>query len=121
MYVTMLKSKIHRAVVTGADVEYIGSITIDKKLMDAAGILENEQVHVADLKNGNRLQTYVIAGPEGSGEICLNGAAAKLVEVGDVVIIMAYCQLDAQESAGHRPRVVIVNEKNGISEIKQSE
>lgn len=112
MILTILKSKIHRATVTQADVAYIGSITIDKKLMDAAGILEYEQVHVADIDNGNRLVTYTIAGEAGSGIICINGAGAKLVSCGDKVIIMSYCQMTGNESKKFMPKVVFVNGNN---------
>lgn len=114
MNITMLKSKIHRAVVTQAELDYVGSITIDKALMDAAGIVEYEKVQIADINNGNRLETYVIAGEENSGVICLNGAAAKLVEVNDKVIIMSYAQLDAQEAKSHKPTVVFVDGHNRI-------
>ncbi|MHB1313953.1 MAG: aspartate 1-decarboxylase [Christensenellales bacterium] len=114
MVITMLKSKIHRAVVTGADINYVGSITIDRDLMDAAGLFAYEKVQIADINNGNRLETYVIEGPRGKGDICLNGAAAKLVEVSDCIIIMAYCQMDANEAAKHNPRIVFVDEKNRI-------
>ena len=112
MNVTMLKAKIHRATVTLAELDYVGSITIDRTLMDAAGIHEYEQVHVADLQNGNRLVTYAIAGKPDSGIICLNGAAARLVNVGDKVIIMSYCQMDEAEADGFYPRVVFVDEGN---------
>lgn len=94
MIINMLKSKIHRAVVTEANINYIGSITIDKDIIDAAGLHEYELVHVVDINNGNRLETYIIAGPRGKGDICLNGAAARLVHVGDNVIIMSYCKID---------------------------
>ena len=96
---SMLKGKIHRATVTQAQRDYVGSISIDQSLMDAAGILEYERVQVADVDNGNRLETYVIAGEPGSGMICLNGAAAASVSVGDTIIIMCYCQLDTAEAA----------------------
>jgi len=98
MMLTMLKAKIHRAVVTEANLNYVGSITIDAALMEAAGILEYEQVHVVDINNGNRFETYVISGSRDSGVICLNGAAARLVQPGDQVIIMAYCSVDANEA-----------------------
>lgn len=116
MILTILKSKIHRATVTQADVAYIGSITIDKKLMDSAGILEYEQVHIADIDNGNRLVTYVIAGEAGSGIICINGAGAKLVSCGDKVIIMSYCQMTENESKKFMPKVVFVNGNNAECE-----
>ncbi|MBQ1327969.1 MAG: aspartate 1-decarboxylase [Eubacterium sp.] len=111
---TFLKSKIHRAVVTQAALNYVGSITVDEELMEASGILEYEKVQVADVDNGNRLETYVIAGERGSGIICLNGAAARLVSEGDKVIIMSYAQMTAEEFADNPPKVVFVNEKNQI-------
>jgi aspartate 1-decarboxylase len=121
MILTMLKAKIHRAVVTEANLNYTGSITIDISLMKAAGINEFEQVHVVDVDNGNRLITYVIAGPADSGTICLNGAAARLVLAGDKVIIMAYCQLDSTEVQKYNPKVVYVDSMNKITNIKNSE
>ena len=117
MYITMLKSKIHRATVTQSDLNYVGSITIDKKLMDAAGLFEYEKVQIADIDNGNRFETYIIAGEETSGCICLNGAAAKCVEVGDKIIIMAYAQMTPEENENHFPKVVFVNDNNEITEI----
>lgn len=114
MLLTVLKAKIHRAVVTEANLDYVGSITIDRDLMDEAGIVEYEQVHVVDIDNGNRLVTYVIEGERGSGVICLNGAAARLVHKGDKVIIMAYCHIDANEAKTMKPRVVFVDENNKI-------
>ncbi|MDR0405694.1 MAG: aspartate 1-decarboxylase [Clostridiales bacterium] len=114
MELTMLKSKIHRAVVTEANADYVGSITVDKALMDAAGIFEYEQVHVVDVDNGSRLVTYAIAGREGAGGICLNGAAARLMNVGDKVIIMAYCRVSPREAERHTPAVVFVDGKNQI-------
>lgn len=121
MLLTMLKGKIHRAAVTEADLHYVGSITIDQDLMDAAGLLSYEKVLVADVDNGNRLETYIIAGARGSGIICLNGASAQLVTVGDKVIIMAFCQMDADEAATHRPLVVFVDGQNKIREITRYE
>jgi aspartate 1-decarboxylase len=111
---TMLKGKIHRATVTEANVDYEGSITIDAALMDAAGILPFEQVHVLDINNGSRLVTYAIEGDRGSGVICINGAAAHLVKVGDLVIILAYDVLTEEEAREHRPRLVYVNSRNEI-------
>ncbi|MCR5460987.1 MAG: aspartate 1-decarboxylase [Acetatifactor sp.] len=116
MQVTMLKSKIHRAVVTQSELNYVGSITIDKEILEAAGIIEYEKVQVVDVDNGNRLETYVIAGESGSGIVCLNGAAARCVQVGDKVIIMAYVQMDIAEAEVHRPKVVLVDENNKVSE-----
>ncbi len=121
MYLTMLKSKIHRATVTQSELNYVGSITIDKTLMDAAGILEYEKVQIADIDNGNRFETYVIAGEPKSGCICLNGAAAKCVELGDKVIIMAYAQMTPEENKNHYPKVVFVNDKNEITEVTNYE
>lgn len=121
MQLTMLKGKIHRAVVKQAELNYVGSITIDPKLMEAAGILEYEQVQIVDVENGNRFETYTIDGEPGSGMICLNGAAARQVQVGDHVIIMAYCQMDAKETADHKPKVVFVDEDNHISRVSNYE
>ena len=121
MMLTMLKGKIHRATVKQAEVDYIGSITIDSELMEAAGILEYEKVQVADVNNGKRLETYVIAGEPGSGTICLNGAAAHYVEVGDKVIIMCYAQVDEREAAQMKPRVVFVDDDNKASRITRYE
>jgi aspartate 1-decarboxylase len=111
---TMLKSKIHRARVTDANIHYEGSITIDRKLMAAADILPYEQVHVLNVDNGARFTTYAIEGKEGSGEICLNGAAARLAVKGDIVIILTYTQVPEEELNSHRPRIVHVNENNAI-------
>lgn len=108
----MLKSKIHRARVTQAKPDYVGSITVDSALLEAAGLYEYEKVTVADVDNGNRLETYTIAGERGSGIICLNGAAARLVREGDTVIIMSYAQITPEEAAEHRPTVVFVDENN---------
>jgi aspartate 1-decarboxylase len=111
---TMLKSKIHRARVTDANINYEGSITIDSKLMAAADILPYEQVHVLNINNGNRFTTYAIEGEAGSGTICLNGAAARLAVKGDIVIILTYTQVPEEETKDYRPKVVHVNEKNAI-------
>ncbi len=121
MNITMLKGKIHRATVTQAELDYVGSITVDMDLLDAAGILEYEKVQVVDINNGERLETYTIAGERGSGVICLNGAAARCVQKGDKVIIMAYCTMSADEAKTHRPKVVFVGEKNEISSVAQYE
>lgn len=112
MYRTMMKSKIHRATVTEANLNYIGSITIDEDLMEAADLLENEKVQIVNNNNGARLETYVIPGPRGSGVICLNGAAARLVQPGDNVIIISYAQMSAEELRSHKPTVVFVGENN---------
>ena len=114
MNITLLKAKIHRAVVTQADLDYVGSITIDTRLLEESGIMEYEKVQIVDIDNGNRFETYTIAGEEGSGIICLNGAAAKCVNVGDKVIIMAYCDMTPDEAKEHKPTVLFVNEKNEI-------
>lgn len=106
MYINLLKSKIHRVHITESNLNYIGSITIDQNLMDAADILPNEKVQVVDNNNGARFETYVIPGERGSGVICLNGAAAHLVNVGDVVIIMAYTWMERSEAESFKPRVI---------------
>ena len=121
MYLTMLKSKIHRATVTESNLNYVGSITIDEALMEGAGIIEYEKVQIVDIDNGMRFETYVITGERNSGCICLNGAAARCVQNGDKVIIMAYAQLSSDEIASHHPKVVFVNENNEIIEIAESE
>lgn len=114
MEITMLQGKIHRAVVKQAEPDYVGSITIDPILMEAAGIREYQYVQVADVENGNRLETYTIEGEPGSGMICLNGAAARLVNPGDHVIIMAYATMTPEEADRHVPNVVFVDENNRI-------
>ncbi|MBO5614027.1 MAG: aspartate 1-decarboxylase [Prevotella sp.] len=114
MQITLLKSKIHRAKVTQADIDYVGSITIDSDLLSESGIMEYEKVQIADVNNGNRFETYTIAGEAGSGIICLNGAAAKCVNVGDTIIIMAYADMTPEEAATHKPTVLFVNEKNQL-------
>jgi aspartate 1-decarboxylase len=114
---TLMTSKIHRATVTQADLHYVGSVTIDPDLTEAAGLVENEQVTIADITNGQRVITYVIEGERGSGVIGINGAAAHLVSPGDLVIIMAYGQLDETEVSTHHPRVVHVDESNRIVAI----
>ena len=121
MIFTMLKAKIHRAAVTESNLHYVGSITIDRTLMEASGILEYEKVSVVDIDNGSRFDTYVIEGDCGSGVICVNGAAARLVQPGDKVIILAYCQMDSEEAENHSPKIVFVGSGNNILEIKSSE
>ena len=111
---TMLKSKIHRATVTGADLNYVGSITIDQDLLDAADIREHEQVHVVDVDNGARFETYTIAGARGTGELKINGAAARLVHTGDTVIVISYAAYDERELDSYEPKVVHVNADNAI-------
>ena len=114
MYRTMLKSKIHRATVTQADLHYVGSVTVDEDLMDAADLLPGEQVAIVDVTNGARLETYVIAGERGSGVIGINGAAARLVHPGDLVILIAYGQMDDVEARAYQPRVVFVDADNKL-------
>ena len=114
---SMIQGKIHRATVTGADLHYVGSITIDEALLDAANIAPGPQVDIADVNNGNRLSTYTIAGPRGSGVIQLNGAAAHLVNLGDLVIIMAYCQVPESMVKGWEPAVAFVDAENHIVEV----
>lgn len=121
MTLEMLKSKIHRATVTQAELNYVGSITIDERLMAAAGILEYEKVQIADVDNGARFETYVIAGEAGSGIICLNGAAARMVSTGDKVIIMSYAQMTPEEAKGHPPKVVFVDGSNQITAVTSYE
>ena len=114
MELTLLKAKIHRATVTQADLDYVGSITIDSNLLAESGIMEYEMVAIADIDNGSRFETYAIAGEAGSGIICLNGAAAKCVNVGDKVIIMAYAQMTPDEAKSHKPTVLFVDNNNKI-------
>lgn len=121
MILTMLKGKIHRATVTQAELNYMGSITIDKTLMESSGILENEKVQIVDINNGARLETYVIPGKRDSGVICLNGAAARLVQTGDKVIIIAYAQMNEDEAKKYKPAVVFMNDDNTIKEITNYE
>ena len=118
---TLFKSKIHRATVTQACLDYVGSITIDETLMDAADILINEKVQVVDINNGERLETYAIPGPRGSGIICLNGAAARLVQPGDKVIIITYAVMDDREAKDWKPTVAFLNDANQITELKNEE
>ena len=121
MLIEIFKSKIHRVRVTESDLNYIGSITIDEDLMDAADIMINEQVAVVDINNGARLETYAIPGPRGSGVICLNGAAARLVQPGDKVIIITYAVVDNQEAKTWKPTVAFLNDANQITEMKNEE
>ena len=114
----MFASKIHRATVTGADVDYEGSVTIDQDLLDAAGILEWEEVHVWDVTNGARLATYVISGERGSGDVCINGAAAHLVRPGDLVILATFAEMDDAAARSHTPTVVFVDERNRVKELR---
>ncbi len=121
MLVNMLKGKIHRATVVQAELNYVGSITVDPVLMEAAGILEYEYVQIVDVENGNRFETYTIAGEPGSGMICLNGAAARQVAVGDHIIIMCYAQMTPEEAKEHRPKVVFVDGENNIKNVSRYE
>ena len=121
MTVEMLKSKIHRAVVKQAALDYVGSITVDEELMKAAGIIEYEKVQIVDVDNGNRFETYTICGEPGSGMICLNGAAARCVSVGDKIIIMAYANLDVEEAKEYKPTVVFVAEENKVNRLANYE
>ncbi len=117
MLVTLFKSKIHRAVITEANLNYVGSITIDEALMEAADILPHEKVQVVDNNNGARLETYVIPGPRGSGVICLNGAAARLVQPGDTVIIITYAMMTREEARTYKPTAVLVDENNRVVRV----
>ena len=121
MELTMLKGKIHRVTVKQAALDYVGSITIDEDLMDAAGIVEYEQVQIVDVNNGSRFMTYTIAGERGSGMICLNGAAARCVSVGDLIIIMCYAQMTPEEAKEHHPKVVLVDGDNHITKVTSYE
>ena len=121
MILNLLKSKIHCATVTEANLQYMGSITIDEALMEAAHILPNQRVQVVDNNNGARLETYVIPGPKNSGVICLNGAAARCVQPGDVVIIMAYAFMTEDEARSYVPTVVMVDGQNAVREVRQAE
>lgn len=121
MLVNMLKGKIHRATVVQAELDYVGSITVDAELLEASGIYEYERVQVVDINNGSRFETYTIAGERGSGMICLNGAAARQVQVHDKIIIMAYAMMDENEVETHTPKVVFVNDDNKIERITSYE
>lgn len=112
---TMMKSKLHRATVTQADLHYVGSLTLDRDLMEAADLLPNEKVQVVDVDNGARLETYVIAGERGSGVVCMNGAAARLVQPGDTVIIISYAEVEDDEARCWEPRAVLVDENNRVA------
>ncbi|MCI6858981.1 MAG: aspartate 1-decarboxylase [Eubacterium sp.] len=121
MQITMLKGKIHRATVTQAELDYVGSITVDEDLLDASGINEYEMVQIVDINNGNRFETYTIAGERGSGVMCLNGAAARCVSVNDKIILMAYTQMTPEEAKEHRPTVVFVDGENKVSRVTKYE
>ena len=121
MTIEMLKGKIHRATVVQAELDYVGSITVDEELLEAANILKYEKVQIVDVNNGSRFETYTISGERGSGMICLNGAAARCVSTGDKIIIMAYAQYEPEEARTHKPAVVFVNEENKISRVTNYE
>lgn len=121
MQITTLRSKIHRATVTQSELDYVGSITIDEDLLDAAGIYEYEKVQISDVNNGNRFETYVIKGERGTGVICLNGATARCVQVKDKIIIMAYAQMDPNELKENQPKVVFVDDSNHIMKVTRYE
>jgi len=121
LIIEMLKGKIHRATVTGADLNYIGSLTLDENLMDAAGFIENEKVQVLDITNGNRIDTYIIRGEKNSNEVCINGAAAHLINKDDLVIIISYCILSTVEAQNHKPIIVYVNSLNQVTSTSNEE
>ncbi|MCY8203274.1 MULTISPECIES: aspartate 1-decarboxylase [unclassified Bacillus (in: firmicutes)] len=121
MYRTMMSGKLHRATVTEANLNYVGSITIDEDLLDAVGMLPNEKVQIVNNNNGARLETYIIPGKRGSGIICLNGAAARLVQEGDKVIIISYKMMSDQEAASHEPKVAVLNDQNKIEQMLGNE
>ncbi|EKC44318.1 Aspartate decarboxylase [human gut metagenome] len=121
MTITMLKAKIHRATVTQAELDYVGSITVDMDLLEQAGILEYEKVQIVDVNNGSRFETYTIAGERGSGVMCLNGAAARMVQTGDKIILMAYAQVMPEEASELRPTVLFVDEKNKVTKVTNYE
>lgn len=121
MFVTMMKSKIHRATVTESDLNYVGSITIDEDIMKAVNVLENEKVQIVNNNNGARFETYVIKGQAGSGQMCVNGAAARLVQPGDTIIVIAYAMMDAKEAADFKPNVAIMNEDNTVKQLLGTE
>ena len=121
MTIKMLKAKIHRATVTQAELDYVGSITVDMDLLEQAGILEYEKVQIVDVNNGSRFETYTIAGERGSGVMCLNGAAARMVKTGDKIILMAYAQVTPEEASELRPTVLFVDEKNKVTKVTNYE
>ena len=121
MFRTMMNGKIHRATVTEANLNYVGSITIDSAILDAVGMVENEKVQIVNNHNGARFETYIISGERGSGTICLNGAAARLVQPGDTVIIISYALMSDEEVVGHQPKIAIMNSDNTIKELLHEE
>ena len=114
MFITILKSKIHRVKVTQAELHYVGSITLDEDLMKAANIVENEKVQIVNINNGERIETYVIKGEKGSGEVCLNGPAARRVQVGDIIIIISYMMIEAAKAADYEPKVIFPDNNNRV-------
>ncbi len=121
MLLTLFKAKLHRATVTQADLNYVGSVTVDRELLEKSGILPGEKVQIVNINNGERFETYTIEGEAGSGVICLNGAAARLVQVGDKVIIIAYAMMDENEAKTFKPNVLVLDENNKIQKIKHEE
>jgi len=121
MFLTIFKSKVHRATVTEANLNYVGSITVDQDLLEAANILPNEKVQVVNINNGARLSTYVIRGEQGSGVVCLNGAAARLAQPGDIVIIISYTMMTPEEANSFEPTIVMVDSDNRITEVRHVE
>lgn len=121
MTITMLKSKIHRATVTQAELDYVGSITVDMDLLEQSGILEYEKVQIVDVNNGARFETYTIAGERGSGVMCLNGAAARMVQTGDKIILMSYADMTPEEAKEYRPVVLFVDDTNKVTKVTNYE
>ena len=121
MYLTMLKSKLHRATITEANIDYVGSITIDKDLLDRADILPGEKVQIVDINNGQRFETYTIEGEPGSGIICVNGAAARLVQPKDKIIIISYAMMDREEAKTYQPKILQLGENNRVQNIESKE
>ncbi len=115
MLIEVLKSKIHRVRITEAELHYVGSVTIDEDLMDAAGIVDNEKVQIVNINNGERIETYVIKGKKGSGQICLNGPAARKAQVGDIIIIISYAAMSPEEAKGFKPVIIFPDDNNRIS------
>jgi len=114
MTIQVLKSKIHRVKITQAELHYVGSITIDENLMDAADIVENEKVQIVNINNGERLETYVIRGERGTGQICMNGPAARKVQVGDIIIVISYCGIEKERAKDHKPVIIFPDEHNRL-------
>lgn len=114
MTIQVLKSKIHRVKITQAELHYVGSITIDEDLMDAADLIENEKVQIVNINNGERLETYVIKGERGSGQICMNGPAARKVQVGDIIIVISYCSIEKDKARDHKPVLIFPDEHNRV-------